>query len=132
VRWPVLFGVGKGGALAYLALAQAPENTAAGAVSIGFDDKLQSKLELCEGAPKAGEGMTYAPQKQLSGRYLDCGTITGGGARGIQTVSPGTVKRVIGAPTRTASRQACEICRGRRNHGLMRLMSGVPSASLVR
>ncbi len=35
-KWPELLGVGDGGTLAYLSLAQAPSNTAGGAVSIGF------------------------------------------------------------------------------------------------
>jgi type IV secretory pathway VirJ component len=71
-RQPLLFGVGEGGTLAYLALAQAPHNVAAGAVSLGFDTHFESKLLLCGGAPKiAAQGMvyTYGPARELPGRW---------------------------------------------------------------
>jgi type IV secretory pathway VirJ component len=53
-RWPVLFGAGEGGTLAYLTLAQAPDNTSAGAVSMGFAPHLATRLPLCGGAPDVG------------------------------------------------------------------------------
>lgn len=71
-RWPVLFGRGEGGALAYLALAQAPTNTAAGAVSLGFSPTLPTSLPLCPGATvKTADGgtFTYLPQPKLPGRW---------------------------------------------------------------
>ncbi len=71
-RWPVVLGRGEGGTLAYLAVAQAPENTAAGAVSIGFAPRLATKLPLCPGAPKADlkEGAySYTPMKEMPGRW---------------------------------------------------------------
>jgi type IV secretory pathway VirJ component len=67
-RWPVLLGTGEGGTLAYLALAQAPDNTAAGAVSIGFTPHLASRLPLCAGAVSTGsqDGVqNYAPAPTL-------------------------------------------------------------------
>jgi type IV secretory pathway VirJ component len=71
-RWPVLLGVGEGGTLAYLALAQAPDNTAAGAVSVGFAPHLATRLPLCAGAPEAGgkDGVqSYQPAKDLPGAW---------------------------------------------------------------
>lgn len=53
-RWPMMFGTGDGGTLAYLMLAQAPDNTAGGAVSIGFKPDLAGQRPLCPGAPMAG------------------------------------------------------------------------------
>jgi type IV secretory pathway VirJ component len=72
-RWPVMLGLGDtGGSLAYLTLAQAPLNTAAGAVSIGFTDSFASKLKICAGAPstKVSDGhWQYGPMKALPGRW---------------------------------------------------------------
>jgi type IV secretory pathway VirJ component len=67
-RWPLLLGTGDGGTLAYLAMAQAPDNTAGGAVSIGFAPHLAGRLPLCEGAIATGvhDGIqSYAPPKTL-------------------------------------------------------------------
>lgn len=85
-RWPVMLGMGElGGTLAYLAIAQAPLNTAAGSVSLGFTPNFSSKLELCEGAPgtRAGDGQwSYAPMKAIPGRW----TLVSAG-------QPGTIER---------------------------------------
>ena len=67
-RWPVLLGAGEGGTLAYLALAQAPDNTTAGAVSVGFAPHLATRLPLCGGAPDIGnkDGVHhYEPATEL-------------------------------------------------------------------
>lgn len=67
-RWPVLFGIGEGGTLAYLTVAQAPVNTAGGAVSIGFAPEFKSVGRLCPGAPtlaKTSDGVIYAPMKSM-------------------------------------------------------------------
>jgi type IV secretory pathway VirJ component len=73
-RWPVLFGNGiESGTLAYLALAQAPANTAAGAVSIGFEPAFRSRRPLCPGAEAtAGSvgGFTYRPPAALAGEWV--------------------------------------------------------------
>jgi len=45
--FPVLAGRGEGAAFAYAALAQAPDNTVAGAVSIGFEPVLRSDRSYC-------------------------------------------------------------------------------------
>jgi type IV secretory pathway VirJ component len=70
-RQPVLFGIGAGGTAAYLSMAQAPSNTAAGVVSLGFSGTLASKIPVCSGAPligsKDGEFL-YGPTK-LPGRW---------------------------------------------------------------
>lgn len=67
-RWPVLLGTGDGGALAYLALAQAPDNTTAGAVSVGFTPEFATRLPMCGGAPHLGhvDGVQrYGPATDL-------------------------------------------------------------------
>lgn len=69
---PVLFGIGASGTLAYLALAQSPSNTLAGAVSFGFSPSLASKQPLCDVTPTAGAQagtFTYGPVK-LPGRWI--------------------------------------------------------------
>ena len=71
-RWPVLLGTGEGGTLAYLALAQAPDNTTAGAVSIGFTPQFTSRLPLCGGAPDSddqGQVRHYKPAEDLPGAW---------------------------------------------------------------
>jgi type IV secretory pathway VirJ component len=72
-RWPIMLGLGNGGgALAYLAIAQAPANTAAGAISIGFSPELETRLPLCPGASNAGkngDAYTYAPMDSIPGRW---------------------------------------------------------------
>jgi type IV secretory pathway VirJ component len=47
---PILVGTGAGAELAYAALAQAPPNTFAGAVSAGFCEVLNSPRPLCQGS----------------------------------------------------------------------------------
>lgn len=67
-QWPVLLGVGEGGTLAYLALAQAPANTAGGAVSLAFSPIFPTERPICGGAPTASEtegSVTYAPMDDL-------------------------------------------------------------------
>lgn len=71
-RWPIMFGIGEGGTLAYLTLAQAPFNTAGGAVSIGFTPKFAGTKPICPGAPKQSEGggvITYAPFSDVPGPW---------------------------------------------------------------
>lgn len=72
-RWPIMFGVGDGGTLSYLMLAQAPDNTAGGAVSIGFVPQLQGSVPLCPGAPMASHanGMIgYKPFDDVPGPWV--------------------------------------------------------------
>ena len=73
-RWPVLLGDGPtGGTLAYLALAQALVNTAAGAVSLAFSPALSSGLPICPGATSMATDNThhiYAPSADVPGRWL--------------------------------------------------------------
>ncbi|MDQ0471102.1 virulence factor family protein [Labrys wisconsinensis] len=72
-RWPTLLGLGEmGGTLTYLAVAQAPENTAAGGVSLGFSTQFASKLVICDGAvgTKVHDGLwNYAPMVDLPARW---------------------------------------------------------------
>ena len=73
-RLPVILGNGTAsGTLAYLSLAQAPANTAAGAISIGFASNLKSRLPLCAGAKgtaTARGGFTYAPATDIPGSWI--------------------------------------------------------------
>lgn len=61
---PIVAGTGMGAAVAYAALAQAPDATLAGAASDGFSTHIDTKIPLCAGAPAtaaAGGGFDYAP-----------------------------------------------------------------------
>jgi type IV secretory pathway VirJ component len=73
-HWPIILGAGPiSGTVAYLALAQAPPNTAAGAVSIGMRTKLASRLPFCAGAnasPSPDGGFIYAPSNNVPGRWV--------------------------------------------------------------
>jgi type IV secretory pathway VirJ component len=71
-RQPIMLGYGDGGTVAYLSIAQAPVNTAAGSVSIGFKPYLKSKLPFCPGAPKKAmdkDGYSYSPMPTVPGRW---------------------------------------------------------------
>ncbi|WP_439542898.1 AcvB/VirJ family lysyl-phosphatidylglycerol hydrolase [Hyphomicrobium sp.] len=71
-QWPILLGIGDGGTLAYLALAQAPANTAGGAVSLGFTPSFPTSRPLCPGAAKASATkgvVTYEPKDDLPGPW---------------------------------------------------------------
>jgi len=56
---PLLIGYSSGASLAYATLAQAPDNTFRGALSIGFDPHLPTRTALCE-----LNGLTSAPDNQ--------------------------------------------------------------------
>jgi type IV secretory pathway VirJ component len=113
-RWPVLLGEGElGGTLAYLALAQAPLNTAAGAVSTGFASRFASKLKLCGGAPgaKVEDGAwNYSPYRDLPGRWAFVGRADGpaapflkaGGASAAAVAAPGDDAARFAAAMRAA------------------------------
>jgi type IV secretory pathway VirJ component len=61
---PIVAGTGMGAAVAYAALAQAPDATLAGAASDGFVTRIVTKVPLCAGAPvqpAAGGGFNYGP-----------------------------------------------------------------------
>jgi type IV secretory pathway VirJ component len=47
--FPVIAGIDEGAPLAFVALAQAPDNTLAGAVTLGFDTDLQTDRPYCPG-----------------------------------------------------------------------------------
>lgn len=69
-RSPILVGIGEGGMLAYAALAQSPNVTVGGAISIEPVRALHTKVPLCAGAtPTAlpGGGFTYAGRPGLPG-----------------------------------------------------------------
>ena len=61
---PVVAGTGMGAAVAYAALAQAPDATLAGAASDGFTTRIATRTPLCAGAPPqadAAGGFAYGP-----------------------------------------------------------------------
>jgi type IV secretory pathway VirJ component len=98
-RWPVLLGSGDGGTLAYLALAQAPDNTTAGAVSIGFAPHFATRLPLCGATADAGntDGVhNYEPQADLPAgwRWIAAGQPTQDLAK-FASASPMTQLRLI-------------------------------------
>ena len=47
--FPVVAGIGEGAPFAFIALAQSPDNTLAGAVSLGFDTRLRTDRPYCPG-----------------------------------------------------------------------------------
>ena len=112
-RWPVILGVGEGGTLAYLAQAQAPPNTSAGAVSIGFAPTLRTHLPLCgQAATKSANGSyDYQPAKNLPGRWIAVANgaadqalaaFAGAGANGeIRPVAGGAPARLLAAEKAT-------------------------------
>ena len=71
-RWPVVLGIGQGGTVAFLSEAQSPVNTAAGAVSVGFDPALRTRLPFCgDPSTKAADGtFVYSPPPSLTGRWI--------------------------------------------------------------
>jgi type IV secretory pathway VirJ component len=71
-RWPVMVGIGEGATLAYLTTAQAPENTAAGGVSIGMQtSSYATRLTMCGVKEAKNENgvRTYLPSAQIRGHW---------------------------------------------------------------
>jgi type IV secretory pathway VirJ component len=61
---PIVAGTGMGAAVAYAAMAQAPDATLAGAASDGFTTRVTTKTPICAGAPvtpAAEGGFRYGP-----------------------------------------------------------------------
>lgn len=62
---PLLIGYSSGAGLAYAALAQAPDNTFSGAVSVAFDPLIPTQTSVCE-----RNGLTSLPGPKGRGRVL--------------------------------------------------------------
>jgi type IV secretory pathway VirJ component len=73
---PLLVGPGLGGTLAYAMLAQAPEDTFAGAISMGFCPELALKKPLCKGEGvhftqrAGGVGLALLPTPKLRAPWV--------------------------------------------------------------
>ena len=73
---PLLVGIGAGGSMAYAVLAQAPKDTFAGALSLGFCPHLNLEKPLCKGSglemthPGRGLGLELRPVKSLSNPWV--------------------------------------------------------------
>jgi type IV secretory pathway VirJ component len=73
---PLLLGVGSGGSMAYAVLAQAPKDTFAGAVSLGFCPHLNLDKPLCKGSGlelthgARGSGLELEPIKSLANPWV--------------------------------------------------------------
>jgi type IV secretory pathway VirJ component len=69
-----MVGIGDGGTLAYITAVQAPENTAAGGVSIGMSPTYPSRLIYCgvnlKEVKAEGLNHTYAPATQIAGHWV--------------------------------------------------------------
>jgi type IV secretory pathway VirJ component len=69
---PILVGTGAGAAIAYASLAQAPENTFLGAMSLGFRPELTLPIPICKGngLPRSrsseGKAEVFAPVQALT------------------------------------------------------------------
>jgi type IV secretory pathway VirJ component len=74
---PVLLGVSSGAGLAYAMLAQAPKDTFAAALTMGFCPRLNMQKPLCEGSglefvrTADGHGVEFLPAKSLSNPWLN-------------------------------------------------------------
>ena len=74
---PVLVGVSSGAAFAYAMLAQAPRNTFAAALTLGFCPRLDGSKPLCKGSGfeftrgPNGRGMDFLPIKNLGNPWVD-------------------------------------------------------------
>jgi type IV secretory pathway VirJ component len=73
---PMLVGVSSGGSLAYAVLAQAPKDTFAGALTVGFCPKFKLGKPLCRGSGleyargSPGYGAEFLPVKHLSNPWV--------------------------------------------------------------
>src|SRR5882724_5775984 len=73
---PLLVGVAPGGSMAYAVLAQAPRDTFAGALSLGFCPHLKMEKPLCKGSglemthAGRGLGLDLRPLKSLSNPWV--------------------------------------------------------------
>jgi type IV secretory pathway VirJ component len=73
---PLLVGVGSGGSMAYAALAQAPKDTFAGALSLGFCPHMNLDKPLCKGSGlelthgARGSGLDLKPIKSLANPWV--------------------------------------------------------------
>jgi type IV secretory pathway VirJ component len=75
-RCPILVGYLSGATLAYAMMAQAPQNTFAGALTLGFSPYLNLRVPLCKGSgiefkkSVDGRGVMLMPAKNLCGRWI--------------------------------------------------------------
>ena len=67
---PILVGVSSGGAMAYAVLAQAPKDTFAGALSLGFCPHLNLSKPLCKGSGLEYAGVNPLPIKKLANPWV--------------------------------------------------------------
>ena len=73
---PLLVGVDAGGSMAYAVLAQAPKDTFAGALSVGFCPHLNLDKPLCKGSGlelvhgARGSGLEFQPIKSLNNPWV--------------------------------------------------------------
>jgi type IV secretory pathway VirJ component len=67
---PVLVGVSSGGAMAYAVLAQAPKDTFASALSLGFCPRLNLSKPLCKGSGLELAGVNLLPIKKLANPWV--------------------------------------------------------------
>jgi type IV secretory pathway VirJ component len=89
---PVLVGVSSGAAMAYAMLAQAPRDTFAAALTLGFCPSLNLEKPLCKGSglesirSTHGHGVDFLPIKNLGNPWLNL-------QGGIDQVCPAAVNR---------------------------------------
>jgi type IV secretory pathway VirJ component len=72
---PLLAGISSGAAMAYAMLAQAPRNTFAGALTLGFCPSLDLAKPLCKGSGlesiRRGRSVEFLPSKSLGNPWVD-------------------------------------------------------------
>jgi type IV secretory pathway VirJ component len=72
---PLLAGISSGGTLAYAVLAQAPKDTFAGALTVGFCPRLNLEKPLCKGSglefsDRPGAGTEFKPIRSLNNPWV--------------------------------------------------------------
>lgn len=114
-RRPVIVGSGLGGTLAFLSDLQAPANTIAGAVSLGFDPAFRPRLPFCGTTPiPAADGtVSYRPPGRLPGHWIAIPDGRGDAALAglAATGSAGELRPAGGHGLRTATEAALDIAR---------------------
>jgi type IV secretory pathway VirJ component len=103
---PLLVGLGSGGSMAYAVLAQAPKDTFAGALSIGFCPHMSLDKPLCKGSGlelthgARGSGLDLRPIKSLNNPWVTLQASTGGASCPV-TATRDFVAQVHGAAVAT-------------------------------
>jgi type IV secretory pathway VirJ component len=97
---PILVGSGSGGALAYAVLAQAPQDTFASALTLGFCPNFDWHKSLCKGSglefERAPTGMKFKPVAKLGNPWVALQSVTDQSCPGEATAFVGKIHGAAG------------------------------------